>query len=283
MITPAVQAEIEKAIGARMQSLAPLSAANNAQIYKLLVEGNRVFVIKVAERDLDTEAFMLNYLREKSGIPVPRVFYSNEHVIIMEFIETFFGADDAAQVNAAEHLAKLHAVRSDKYGFPRDTLIGMLRQPNPETTDWRAFYAENRLLYMAREALRENKIDAKLMKQVEKLAGSLAKYIVKPNPPSLIHGDIWGGNVLFVRGRVAAFLDPAIYYADAEVELAFIKLFNTLGAPFFSRYNEINPIAPGFHEERADIYNVYPLLVHTRLFGISYARKAQRILDRFVG
>jgi fructosamine-3-kinase len=133
---------------------------------------------------------------------------------------------------------------------------------------------------MAREAMKEGKVDAKFMKLVDKMAGKVSGYIKRPNPPSLVHGDIWGGNVLAGRDRIAAFLDPAIYYADYEIELAFIRLFNTFDSSFFSRYNEITPIAPGF-EERADIYSLYPLLVHTRLFGLSYARKALKILEKY--
>lgn len=282
MITHALQTEIEKQMKGRVLSLAPLSAANNAQIYRLSMEGGKIYVAKVAERGLDTEAFMLRYLKEKTKLPVPAVYYSNEHVIVMEFVETHYAQDSAAVRNAAELLAELHKIHGEQYGFERDTLIGSLRQPNPQTKDWPSFFAQHRLLYMAGEALKENKIDAKMMKQIEKLAGKIPQYIKNPNPPSLIHGDIWGGNVLVGRGKIAAFLDPAIYFADAEIELAFIRLFNTFDETFFVRYNEISPIQKGFFEERADIYNLYPLLVHTRLFGASYARKAQRILDKFV-
>ncbi len=282
MITQGVQAEIESALKGRVQTLAPLSAANNAQIYRLVMEGGRVFVAKVAERGLDTEAFMLKYLKEKTQLPVPGVFYSNEHVIIMEFIEAHYTQDAAAARHAAELLAALHKITSDSYGFERDTLVGALKQPNPQTKDWATFFAQHRVLHMAGEAHKEGKIDAKMMKQIDKLCGKLSGYIKPTGAPSLLHGDIWGGNVLFGRGKIAAFLDPAIYFGDKEAELAFIRLFNTFDSFFFTRYNEINPIEKGFFEERVDLYNIYPLLVHTRLFGASYARKVQKILERFV-
>ena len=92
---------------------------------------------------------------------------------------------------------------------------------------------------------------------------------------------MWGGNVLVREGRIAGFVDPAIYYADAEIELAFSTLFSTFGEPFFARYGEIRPMRPGFFEQRRDIYNLYPLLVHTRLFGGHYAGAVKRTLKRF--
>jgi fructosamine-3-kinase len=92
---------------------------------------------------------------------------------------------------------------------------------------------------------------------------------------------MWGGNVLAQKGQITGFVDPAIYYADAEIELAFSTLFSTFGDDFFSRYQEHRPLAPGFFEERRDIYNLYPLLVHVCLFGGSYVNSVDAILKRF--
>ncbi len=282
MLAANIQAEIEQYLKRKIVSFAPLSAANNAEIYRMTMDDRSFFVAKVAARGLDIESYMLKYLKEKSKLPVPTVFYSNEHVMIMEYVESYHGIDEPGQRNAAEMLTSLHEIHADSYGFERDTLIGSLHQPNPQMKDWVKFYTEHRLLYMAREALKESKIDASLMKQIEKLAGKLPNYIKTPNPPSLIHGDIWTGNILPGRECIVAFLDPAIYYADPEIELAFIRQLNTFNATFFDRYNEISPIKAGFFEERADIYGLYYLLVYTRIFGTSYARKAQKAIARFV-
>lgn len=281
MITAALQSEVEQAIADKIVAMAPLSAANNAQIYRLRLNSGKQLVAKIAERGLDIEAWMLNYLAEKSKLPVPKVYYSNEHVIIMSCVEAQAMVDEQAQRHAGELLAELHKIKSDSYGLERDTLMGSLPQPNPQTKDWVFFFSEHRLLYAAKEAMKEGKADAKMVKQVEKLIPKLSGILKDSAPPSLIHGDIWSGNILAGRGKIEAFLDPAIYYADPEIELAFIRNFNTFGGSFFSRYNEITPIRPGFYEERADIYALYPLLVHARLFGASYTRKAQKILERF--
>jgi fructosamine-3-kinase len=135
---------------------------------------------------------------------------------------------------------------------------------------------------MGRQALDSGRLPAASFAALERLCGKLDRYIDAGTRPSLIHGDVWGGNVLARAGRIAAFVDPAIYFADAEIELAFSTLFGTFGEAFFDRYREIRPIAPGFLEVRRDLYNLYPLLVHTRLFGASYAASVKRSLARFV-
>lgn len=121
------------------------------------------------------------------------------------------------------------------------------------------------------------------MDGIERLAARLPDLIGEPAPPALVHGDLWGGNLLVRDGRVAAFIDPALHHADPEVELAFTTLFGTFGEPFFRRYGEIRPIRPGFFELRRDLYNLYPLLVHVRLFGGSYVGAVGRTVTRLVG
>ena len=83
-------------------------------------------------------------------------------------------------------------------------------------------------------------------------------------------------------GRVTAFLDPAISYGHAEVELAFIMLFNSFGRPFFDAYQALRPLEPGFFRDRAPLYQLYPLLVHARLFGGHYGAEVDAILRRYV-
>jgi fructosamine-3-kinase len=118
-------------------------------------------------------------------------------------------------------------------------------------------------------------------RNVDQLAARLDDILYEPEQPALIHGDMWGGNVLPDNGRIAGFVDPAIYYAHPEIELAFSTLFSTYGKPFFRRYEEIRPLQPDFFEERRDVYNLYPLLVHVRLFGGSYVGQVKRILSRY--
>lgn len=276
---PDLRQEVETATGSTVVAVSPLSAANQAAIYRLSLSDKSTRVAKVGARGMDIEAWMLRYLAEKSSLPVPQVFYSTERMILMDFISADWQIDAMAQRNAAELLAALHNINDQYFGLERDTLIGSLHQPNTQLGNWVDFFRDQRLLYMAGKALEDGKLDAAVMKKIDRLAAKLDKYIDSAAKPSLIHGDVWGGNVLSGRGRIAAFLDPAIYYADPEIELAFTTLFHTFGSPFFQRYNEFHPIRDGFFEVRRHLYNLYPLLVHLRLFGKSYQRQIEQVLD----
>jgi len=275
-------ARIEAAIGRRPVRLAPLSGGCIAEIYRAdFVDGERL-VAKLAGAggDLALEAYMLDYLRQNSALPVPEVIHGAADLLVMAFIETAGGLTAGAERHAAELLAALHSVSAPKFGHERDTLIGPLPQPNPETPSWRDFFRDQRLLHMARMALEAGRLPGATMTRIETLAGRLDEWIEEPAAPSLIHGDMWGGNVLTKDGRIAGFVDPAIYYADAEIELAFSTLFSTFGEPFFLRYGEIRPIRPGFFEIRRELYNLYPLLVHVRLFGGGYLASVEATLAK---
>lgn len=279
MLQKSLKMEIEQALGQEISTISTLSAANNAYIYKLVLSDGSDMVAKVADAGLDVEAFMLNYLKENSKLPTPEIHYTQPHVLIMDFILADWETGVSMQKDTAELLANLHSVKADRFGFEKDTSIGSLHQPNERTDDWAKFFIEKRLLYMAQEALSEDVITAGLMKKIERLAQKTPEMIKTDVEPSLVHGDVWSGNILSARGKVNAFIDPAIYYADPEVELAFMIL-NSFDRIFFQTYHDISPIRDGFFEERCHIYNIYPLLARARLFGTSYARKVEKTVDK---
>lgn len=279
-----VRAEIERVVGEEIADIAPLSGGCIGQVYEVHLVGGEHLVAKVDEGQqpvLAVEGYMLRYLASHSDLPVPAVHHCSDRLLLMSYLpgDSHFSAE--AQRHAAELLAALHGVTAPAFGLERDTLIGGLHQPNPWTESWLDFFREQRLFYMAGEGVRAGRLPADFRPRLEKFCARLDDWLAEPEQPSLIHGDVWTTNVLAVGGRITGFVDPAIYYAHPEIELAFATLFGTFGEPFFARYQELRPIPPGFFEERRDIYNLYPLLVHVRLFGGGYVSSVDRILHRF--
>jgi len=263
----------------------PLAGGCIAKVMRVELADGGALVAKLSDPSgggLAIEAKMLRYLAEHSSLPIPQVLHADDNLLLLEFVESAGGLNAQAEAHAAELLAELHGLTAPAFGFEWDTLIGPLHQPNPWTEDWREFFRERRLLFMGRQALDAGRLPASTFSALERLCGKLDRYIDAGTRPSLIHGDIWGGNVLARGGGIAAFVDPAIYYADPEIELAFSTLFGTFGAAFFDRYQQVRPLAPGFFEVRRDLYNLYPLLVHTRLFGGGYAASVAQTLARLV-
>lgn len=260
----------------------PLHGGCIGEVYQVTLSDNTRIVAKVDEQGrLSREGDMLRYLAAHSKLPVPAVLHSSPQLLLMEFVEGESHFNRAAEQHAAELLAGLHGVRAPAFGFDSATLIGGLYQPNPWTSSWLEFFREQRLLHMGGEAVRAGRMPQRLFSRLEKFAGRLDKWLDEPEHPALIHGDVWTTNVLAQNGRVTGFIDPAIYYAHPEIELAFTTLFGTFGSAFFERYQELRPLKPGFFEERRDIYNLYPLLVHVRLFGGGYVASVEHTLSRF--
>lgn len=278
-----LQAEVIAAIGRRPLDFAPLPGGCVSAVYRLRFAAGPSLIAKVDEDGaavLPVEAFMLRYLAEHTSLPVPELHYASERLLIMSDMPGESHFEAAAERHAAELLAALHTHTAPTYGFERDTVIGGLHQPNPPTESWLSFFRDQRLRYMGDEAAREGRLPAAVRERLERLCLRLGELLPEPDQPALIHGDVWTTNVLSVNGHITAFLDPAIYFAHHEIELAFTTLFGTFGRDFFARYDELNPIAPGFFETRRHLYNLYPLLVHVRLFGGAYVNSVGQMLQR---
>lgn len=257
-----------------------ISSNRDAQIYHVIdAEGERIVKASGNAFLLETEARMLAYLAP--FIRVPKVLKLEAGALVTEYIQNDGSCGNPCEEQVADALAALHARGAETYGFDYDTTIGPFRQSNTKHDGWIDFYREERVLDFCKKAYEEGSLDAGRRRRIEKLAAGFERYLAEPAHPSLLHGDIWSGNVLAHRGRFAALIDPAIYYGHPEMELAFIGMFNTFGERFYERYRQRRGIAEGFFEERAHLYRIFPYLVHVRAFGGMYLGGLERILKRF--
>lgn len=273
-----------KAAAIEAVDIEPLGGGCVSAVYLVRLGDGERLVAKLDESGegaSSIEAEMLRYLAANTALPVPAVRHVGDHLLLLDYLPGGSRFNRSAERHAAELLAALHTISAEAYGFEFDTLIGGLHQPNTPGSSWIDFFREQRLLYMAAEAMRAGRLPITIFQRIESISEHLEKWLFEPEQPSLIHGDVWTTNILALGNHITGFLDPAIYFAHAEIELAFITLFHTFGRDFYDRYAEIHPIAPDFFEERCDIYNLYPLLVHVRLFGGAYVSSVTRTLEKY--
>jgi fructosamine-3-kinase len=280
-----LKARLEEVLGAPVAEARPMSVGFGLTGLEVRLVDGRHLAVKArregAGASLEIEAYMLGELARLSKLPVPHVHHAGPGLLAMDFFETDGGGiTESVERHAGALIAALHATPREAFGYERDTLIGPLPQPNPPGPRWVPFFRDHRLLHMAGKARDEGSLPSSLFSRIERLAAKLDGYLSEPAYPSLLHGDLWTGNVLVRHGRIAGFVDPAISCGHPEIELAFTTMFGTFGRAFFEVYEGLLPLERGFHEVRRDLYNLYPTLVHVRLFGSGYLGRVDQTLTK---
>lgn len=260
---------IESSTGKTVVSAVTLAGGLADAKHVVLSDGSQVVVKlpKGSSEDLAIEGATMEYLKKNTELPIPNLFYSGRDALVHEFIVADGTLTVDSEPEAAEHLAKLHTITSDSFGFEYDTLFVGVRQQNAKKDKWVPFFTENRLLFMAKEALDSGALPLDTMVRIERFAEKIDHYLDEPPRPSLLHGDIGLSTVLCYHGRVKAFVDPAISFGDSEFEFCTSTERDYLSKAFYNRYNDIRPFRPGFFEYRQHIYNLYPLLLNVKILG----------------
>jgi fructosamine-3-kinase len=250
----------------------------NAAYEVRLSDGRRAFVKTRAGAgagEYATEAAGLRWLAASGAVRVPEVIEATETHLALEWVADP-GHPRPEQLGRA--LAGLHAAGAPAFGAlppgaPGPFRIGPLELGAGEAADWPSFYAEQRLAPLVDRA----GLSAGGRRAIETVCERLADLAGPPEPPARLHGDLWGGNVMG-----SYLIDPAAYGGHREVDLAMLRLFGWPGGRFLAGYQEVAPLAPG-HEDRVELYQLLPLLVHAALFGGGYAASAERAARRYAG
>jgi len=216
---------------------------------------------------VSVEAAMLRALAG-AGIPAPSVEGEHEGVLLIEHISNDGVFSPSAWSDIGRVVRALHQRTGDDYGWPADYRLGTVELYNRQTGDWAFFWAQ-RLISTA------SVLDRPWRERVAALADRLPDVLPQKPVASLLHGDLWSGNILVFEGKLAALIDPACCYGHAEADLAMLTLFGEPPKEFWSSYGLLEP---GWERRRA-VYQLFPALVHLRLFGANYAGLLDRLLS----
>lgn len=196
--------------------------------------------------------------------------------LAMEYIE-LGGSSDRAEAALGEQLAAMHQCTATQFGWDQDNTIGSTPQQNQQHDHWIDFWREQRIAPQLRWANHSS-----LNRKGEQLLNHLDTMLADHQPtPSLLHGDLWGGNWSTARSGEPVLYDPALYYGDRETDLAMTTLFGGFSPRFYEAYQTTWPLDAGY-EQRIPLYNLYHILNHYNLFGGGYGRQAEQIIDRLL-
>jgi fructosamine-3-kinase len=259
------------------------------QGYCLVDVNQRMFVkLNRAERVamFEAEALGLQQLQATGTIRVPTPICwgtaENQSYLVLEWLELERGSRNA-WTEMGRQLATLHRLSGEQcqvsgFGWDRSNTIGSTPQPNPWTADWATFFREHRLGYQFQLAQRRGGH----FPQQNRLLAMIPDLLTNHNPlPSLLHGDLWSGNVAITRTGEPTIFDPATYRGDRETDLAMTELFGGFPPEFYQGYYHVFPPTEGY-QQRKSLYNLYHVLNHFNLFGGGYEAQANQIIDRLI-
>lgn len=221
------------------------------------------------------EAEGLSELKAAEAVRVPEVLAVGQHAgdafLALEWL-ALEPPDARSERLLGEQLAMMHRTVKDRFGWHRDNTIGRTPQHNNWSDDWAGFFGTHRLGFQLTLA-KKNGYSGELQKEGARLLKRLPSYFEGYSlVPSLLHGDLWGGNRSSCQGSPVIF-DPAVYFGDRETDLAMTRLFGGFDAAFYSAYESAWPLQPG-SRARTDLYQLYHVLNHLNLFGAGYLSRA---------
>ncbi len=261
----------------------PVSGGDINAAWRVATDSGDIF-LKTAAADalpmFSAEAEGLSELAAAKALRVPAVLaagHTDEHAFLALEWLPFEPSDHNGERLLGEGLARMHRSVSERFGWHRDNTIGRTPQHNAWSDDWPGFFAVQRLAFQLTLAA-ENGFGDTLQEPGERLLARLPTFFENHAPlPSLLHGDLWGGNWASCRGEPVVF-DPAVYYGDRETDIAMTKLFGGFGRAFYDAYEAAWPLPAGSVERQA-LYQLYHILNHLNLFGASYLGRAKTLMS----
>lgn len=280
---------LTKEVGAkgRLKAFRLIASGGHNQAMCLEAE-DKLFFLKINQEDnvdvFEKEQRGLDLLRQHTFLQIPEAYGQGRvggvNYLLLEWLDEGRPVGDYWE-QLGWGLAKLHRASAAEFGLEQNNYISVLPQVNQQCDQWADFFIENRLEKMLQIALTNGMMEHRFTDEFRKIYTRIPD-MLPVEVPALLHGDLWSGNVMVSGLGKPCLIDPAVYYGHREMDLAFSKLFGGFNERFYTAYQEAFPIEPGF-EERKNLYNLYPLLVHLNLFGTSYLASIKNVIKKYIG
>ncbi len=280
-----MQQKLEEILDEKIASTSTLGGGSIANSFVIQTESGKKYFGKTYGNNkviLQNEANGLIELAKSTAIRIPKVIAVTDDFLLLEFIETGRRRRDFSEL-FGKQFAKMHRTTSDNFGFFENNFIGSTPQINvPVNNSWIDFFWENRLLYQFILAEQNGHVNSEFRTLFKKLENEFPSILNGTDEkPTVLHGDLWGGNFMVDENSNPILIDPAVYYGHREADLAMTKMFGGFDSKFYSAYNEEYPL-PDDWEYRINLYMLYHVLNHLNLFGSGYYSQAISIIKKHV-
>jgi fructosamine-3-kinase len=273
---------IEKLIGSNVVTHTTLSGGDISNAIKVQTNSGYYFIKQNSGHQAHAmflaEAKGIDLLRQTMTFNIPQIIAIDPHFLILEFVQAGNSTNNYWE-QAGISLAKLHKTTSSHFGLDHDNFIGSLPQLNDQHDTWSAFYSDCRLIPQFERAIEGGFFNQSDKTKFEHLIQQLPE-ILPEEPPSLIHGDLWSGNIFSDENARPILIDPAVCYAHREMDIAMSLLFGGFNQTFYNAYQNEYPLLSDWRE-RTQLYQLYYLLVHVNLFGRAYVSSCREIINNY--